>query len=125
MAKAKQTFLDWVIESLLLNNEINVVDDQYNNPVSVYDLSKTIHNLIYEESRGIIHVGSDTLCSRFEFANMIANCWNLNNNYIKPISTQDLSRKIKLYSPTTFKIWFDFFKQISSNFIFKEFFKKY
>lgn len=95
--KSKANFLDWVIESLLLNNEINVVDDQYNNPVSVYDLSKTIHNLIYEESRGIIHVGSDTLCSRFEFANMIADCWNLNNNYIKPISTQDLSRKIKNY----------------------------
>lgn len=96
--KSKANFLDWVIKSLLLNKEINVVDDQYNNPVSVYDLSKIIHTLISTESKGITHVGSDTLCSRFEFANMIANCWNLNNNYIKPISTEDLSRKIKNYS---------------------------
>ena len=95
--KSKANFLDWVVESLIINKEINVVDDQYNNPVSVNDLSKIIHNLISTKSRGIIHVGSDTLCSRFEFANMIANCWNLDNNYIKPISTEELSRKMKNY----------------------------
>ena len=95
--KSKANFLDWVVESLIINKEINVVDDQYNNPVSVNDLSKIIHNLISTKSRGIIHVGSDTLCSRFDFANMIANCWNLDNNYIKPISTEELSRKMKNY----------------------------
>ena len=65
-------FLNWVVNSLKNNQEIKVVNDQINNPVSVYDCSRTINQLINESTLGKYHLGSDNLCSRFDFAMKIA-----------------------------------------------------
>ena len=84
------SFLSWVVNSLNQNKKINVVNDQISNPISVDDLSIAINDFINSERYGIFHLGSDTLCSRFEFAQMIANYYNLNEDLILPISSEEL-----------------------------------
>lgn len=84
------SFLSWVVNSLNQNKKINVVNDQFSNPISVDDLSIVINEFIFSERYGVFHLGSDTLCSRFEFAQMIASYYNLNKNLIFPISSEKL-----------------------------------
>tara|TARA_B100000212_G_scaffold245314_1_gene187238 strand:- start:2084 stop:2920 length:837 start_codon:yes stop_codon:yes gene_type:complete len=94
---SKASFLSWVVQSLLAKKTIYVVEDQINNPVSIFDISHIIKLLLLKKKTGLFHVGSDHLCSRFDFANMIAEVWNLDKKYIKPISTDKLKKKVKNY----------------------------
>ena len=94
---SKASFLNWIVQSLLAKKTIYVVEDQINNPVSIFDISYIIKQLLIEQQTGLFHVGSDQLCSRFEFAKMIAEVWNLDKKYIKPISTNQLKKKVKNY----------------------------
>jgi len=84
------SFLSWVVNSLNQNKKINVVNDQISNPISVDDLSIAINEFINSKKYGIFHLGSDTLCSRFEFAQMIASHYDLNESLITPISSEKL-----------------------------------
>jgi len=91
---SSSSFLNWVVNSLKNNQEIKVVNDQINNPVSVYDCSRTINQLIAESISGKYHLGSDNLCSRFDFAMKIAEVWNLDSNLVSEISTKQLKRTL-------------------------------
>ncbi len=91
------SFLNWVVNSLKNNQEIKVVNDQINNPVSVYDCSRTINQLIAESILGKFHLGSDYLCSRFDFAMKIAEAWNLDSDLVSDISTQELKRTLQSF----------------------------
>ena len=91
------SFLNWVVNSLKNNQEIKVVNDQINNPVSVYDCSKTINYLISESILGKFHLGSDYLCSRFDFATKIAEAWSLDSDLISDISTKELKRTLSSF----------------------------
>jgi dTDP-4-dehydrorhamnose reductase len=95
--KSKASFLDWVIASLSSKKEIHIVNDQFNNPVSIYDLSSILKDLITKKKRGLFHIGSKNIYSRFDFANMIAKTWGLNNDYILPISTKELKKRLNNY----------------------------
>ena len=91
---SSSSFLNWVVSSLKNNQEIKVVNDQINNPVSIYDCSRTINQLIAESISGKYHLGSDNLCSRFDFAMKIAEVWNLDSNLVSEISTKQLKRTL-------------------------------
>ena len=94
---SKSSFLDWVIKSLKNKKEISVVNDQFGNPIWSVDLAKIVFQLIQNEEKGIFNVGTDKIISRYEFAKLIANEWNLDVNLIKPISTKALRKKNKNY----------------------------
>ena len=76
---------------------ISVVNDQFGNPIWSVDLAKIVFQLIQNEEKGIFNVGTDKIISRYEFAKLIANEWNLDVNLIKPISTKALRKKNKNY----------------------------
>ena len=82
-----------VVNSLKENKEIFVVNDQINNPIWINDFAKIIDLVIANDLRGLFHVGSDRFCSRYEFANMIAEIFNLKKGRINPISTKSLNQK--------------------------------
>ena len=92
---SKASFVSWVVNSLRENKEIFVVNDQINNPIWINDFAKIIDLVIANDLRGLFHVGSDTLCSRYEFAKMIAEVFNLKKGKIYPISTESLDQNAK------------------------------
>jgi len=94
---SKSSFLDWVIKSLKSKKEISVVNDQFGNPIWSVDLAKIIFQLIKNQELGIFNVGTDKIISRYEFAKLIADEWNLDVNLIKPISTKSLKEQNKNY----------------------------
>jgi dTDP-4-dehydrorhamnose reductase len=93
--ESKASFVSWVVNSLALNKPINVVDDQINNPIWINDFAKILDLVIAHDINGLFHIGSNTFCSRYDFAYLIAEVFNLDKNNIHPISTESLKQKAK------------------------------
>ena len=63
----QQVFLNWVVLSLQNNQEIKVVEDQFNNPTWTKSMSDIIDLSIANDLQGIIHWGdsyilTDLIC---------------------------------------------------------------
>lgn len=93
--KSKASFVSWVINSLENNKDIFVVNDQINNPISINNFAFIIEKVILGNIKGLFHVGSDTYCSRYEFAKIICKVFKLNTDKIHSVSTEFLNQKAK------------------------------
>ena len=91
-SKAKSSFLNWVVDSLKRGEKIKVVDDQFNNPTWTDSISVVIDRAIKADLNGLIHWGDLDWISRYDFANKIANKFNLQSNLIEPIKTEELNQ---------------------------------
>ena len=89
------SFLNWVVESLKSENEINIVEDQWNNPTWTSSLAVVIEKAIDKGVSGLFHWGDEDWINRYEFANKIASTFSLKTSLIKPILTEDLKQIAK------------------------------
>jgi dTDP-4-dehydrorhamnose reductase len=97
--KVNPNFFIWVLNKLRNNEEIRVVTDQFNNPTLVDDLAKAILELATKKFSGVINIaGSEYLC-RYDFAQKIAEEFELDKNRISPVKTEDLKQR----APRPFK----------------------
>ncbi len=94
-SKSEASFLDWVVDSLTQEKEINIVEDQWNNPTWTGSLAVVIDRAIDTQLTGLVHWGDGDLVSRFDFANKIADVFNLKKSLIKPILTSELNQTAK------------------------------
>jgi len=94
-SKSEASFLNWVVESLNQEKEISVVEDQWNNPTWTGSLAVVIDRAIDTQVTGLVHWGDGDLVSRFDFANKIADVFNLKKSLIKPILTSELNQTAK------------------------------
>ena len=91
-SKTKSSFLNWVVDSLKRGEKIKVVDDQFNNPTWTDSISVVIDRAIKADLNGLIHWGDFDWISRYDFANKIADKFNLQSNLIEPIKTEELNQ---------------------------------
>ena len=91
-SKSKSSFLNWVVDSLKRGEKIKVVDDQFNNPTWTDSISVVIDRAIKADLNGLIHWGDFDWISRYDFANKIADKFNLQSNLIEPIKTEELNQ---------------------------------
>ena len=91
-SKAKSSFLNWVVDSLNRGEKIKVVDDQFNNPTWTDSISVVVDRAIKADLNGLIHWGDFDWISRYDFANKIADKFNLQGNLIEPIKTEELNQ---------------------------------
>lgn len=82
----------WVKESLENKKEITIVDDQYRTPTYVKDLALACKISIDKNATGVFNIASSELLSIYEIAKQIADVFNLDDSYIKPISTSTLNQ---------------------------------
>ena len=92
LPKTEASFLKWVVESLKDSKSINVVSDQLNNPTSTNSIADFINRVALSEIVGLYHYADSGIMSRFDFAQLIANVFNLDSDLIKPILTSDLNQ---------------------------------
>jgi len=91
----KASFVDWLVEELDEGNQVRIVTDQWNNPTHKEDLGCVINELLKHDASGLYHYGSAEVLNRYDFARLIANIYNLDENLIKPIMTQELNQLAK------------------------------
>lgn len=93
--KGRPDFVKWVIDSVRAGKQINIVDDQINNPTFLDDLANGIFLAVDKNKQGIFHVGGKEFLNRFDFTLRIADYFNLDKALIKPITTAELKQKAK------------------------------
>lgn len=95
IADSRPDFVRWVVNSLTDNKNIRVVTDQINNPTFVEDLVHAINKIIELEKYKIYNIGGKDFLNRFEFAEIIAEYFNLDKKLITPILTEELNQPAK------------------------------
>lgn len=86
------SFVKWVIDSLKSNKSIKVVDDQWNNPTWTQSLAEVIELVINKNVKGLYNYGGADYLNRFEFAQIIADIFNLDKTLLSSISTNNLNQ---------------------------------
>ena len=89
---SQNNFFKWVYSSLKNNININVVDDQISSPTFIPELVKAIFTSVIIDYQGLLHIGSNDVISRFEFAVLIAKVFNFDEKLITKIKTSDLNQ---------------------------------
>ena len=81
-----------MVGSLSSSQKINVVEDQWGNPTSVYSLARFISFVVKNSVYGLYHYADKGIMSRYDFAIMIAKIFKLNPSFIIPIQSSQLKQ---------------------------------
>ena len=88
----KSDFVKWVINELRSGNKIKIVTDQYSNPTITDDIALAIYKVIKLDKKGIYNIGGSEYCDRYSFTKKIAKIFNLDENLIGSITTNELNQ---------------------------------
>lgn len=94
----------WVKESLENKREITIVDDQFRAPTYVEDLALACKISMDKNATGIFNIASSKLLSIYEIAMEIAEVFDLDNSYIKPIASSILNQTANRPAKTGFDL---------------------
>lgn len=90
--RVKQNFFLWVLNNLQAGEKITVVTDQFNNPTLVEDLAAGTQTIMETSQKGTIHLAGADYMSRYDFARQIASVFNLPEDLIEPVTTDQLGQ---------------------------------
>jgi dTDP-4-dehydrorhamnose reductase len=94
-AISKYSLAEWMLDKLEKNEEFYGFKDISFTPISVNNLGRAILEACKKDIRGLYHIAGSEKCSKFEFANTIADVFNLNKNLIKSVNSDILDFKAK------------------------------
>ena len=92
---SKQSFAEWIINSVRKNISLNLFEDVYFNPITIWDLGKQIEKLIDLNYTGVFHIASKDSMTKFDFAIKLCQALNLNEKIIKSTRLVDFNSAVK------------------------------
>jgi len=90
-AAGKINFALWLHNKLKRNEQVKIVTDQWNSPTLNTNLADMTLEIIERKLKGVFHLSGATRISRYDFAKVIAQTFNLDANLIEACSTADFS----------------------------------
>ena len=94
----------WTKNSLEQKKQINVISDQFRSPTLAEDLASACINAAMKKAEGIFHVSGKETMSILDTAYLVADFFNLDKSFIKPITTAELNQTAKRPLKTGFII---------------------
>ena len=92
---------NWILSKLKNNEKFLGFNDVLFNPLEVTNLSKMIYELSEKKFCGILHLSSDEIFSKFEFATKISEFFGFDSNLIRSGSIEELGLNAKRPKNTT------------------------
>ena len=99
--KQDKFLFNWILSKLKNNERFPGFNDVFFNPLEVTNLSKMIYELSEKNFCGILHLSSDEIFSKFEFATKISEFFDFDSNLIKKASIDELGLNAKRPKNTT------------------------
>jgi len=93
--KYRTSFTDWIINSLRGNATINMYDDVYFTPILIDRLVEVCEDLAKKGCKGIFNVVGDERISKFEFANKVAECFDLPSYLVRKTSFEQAENTVR------------------------------
>lgn len=91
----KKNYLYTTLKNLSENKEMKSATDLVATPTYACDIAKFVIKTIADKKYGTYNLAGDEFISRFDFANKIAEAFNLNKSLIIPVKYNDLKLKTK------------------------------
>jgi dTDP-4-dehydrorhamnose reductase len=89
---------DWLYTELSAGNTINVFEDVWFNPLSIYNLCKMIELVVEKKIRGVFNLGSNDGMNKANFAFHFAKALDLSTSNIKQIKVSN-AKFLNAYRP--------------------------
>jgi dTDP-4-dehydrorhamnose reductase len=94
--KKNESFVEWIINSNLKKQKINLFNDVKFNPISIWDFSKEIKFIIDNNiNEKILHISGSEICSKYEFGIQIIRSLNLNLDYVSEGAIENNNKRFK------------------------------
>lgn len=90
-ATGKINFALWLLHQLKKEKQLKIVTDQWNSPTLNKNLAEMALEVIERNLTGTFHLSGATRISRFDFAKLLAQTFELDENLINPRSVEDSS----------------------------------
>jgi len=87
-ATGKTNFALWLLDKLEKKEEVKIISDQWNSPTLNVNMAEMILEILEKRAKGIFHFAGATRLSRYEFAEHIAETFNLDKKYMKPVTSE-------------------------------------
>ncbi len=84
-AAGKVNFALWLIETLRKGERVKIITDQWNTPTLNTNLAEMTLEVVERKLAGTFHLCGATRVSRFEFAELIAEVFELDKSLIDPV----------------------------------------
>jgi dTDP-4-dehydrorhamnose reductase len=91
----KNDFINWIIDNLENEEEINIVDGQWSNPTFSSDLAWVTLKAFEEKRFGIFNIAGSDYLSRYEIALKVCEVLRYDKDLIKKIKPEELIQKAK------------------------------
>jgi dTDP-4-dehydrorhamnose reductase len=91
-AGCRPNFVTWALESMLRGETIRVVTDEWANPTFVDELALFLLGLCGREFRGLVHFAGPEFLSRYEMAERICRCFDLDADLVVPVTSEKLGQ---------------------------------
>ena len=91
----RSSFFEWILQSLINKEPLNLFYDVYFSPITVYDLSSLVRKIIEEPIFGLYHCGSNDGISKYDFGMKVAKIFKLSNLNINKVSINSMNFKAK------------------------------
>ena len=90
-AAGKTNFALWLLNKLRQKETVKIVVDQWNSPTLNTNLAEMTWEIIQRGMTGVYHLAGATRISRYDFAKLIAQTFNLDTSLIKPVISASFS----------------------------------
>jgi dTDP-4-dehydrorhamnose reductase len=90
LATGKTNFALWVLDKLRKGEPIKVIRDQYVSPTLNTNLAEMILEVIKRRLTGIYHLAGASPINRYEFAQLVAETFNLDKDLIMPSNSSEM-----------------------------------
>jgi dTDP-4-dehydrorhamnose reductase len=89
-ATGKINFALWLFDKLKKKEEVKIVIDQWNSPTLNINMAEMIIEALEKRTNGIFHLAGATRLSRYEFAENLAETFNLDTKYLTPTQSKHI-----------------------------------
>jgi dTDP-4-dehydrorhamnose reductase len=89
-ATGKTNFALWLLDKLRKKEEVKIITDQWNSPTLNVSMAEMILEILEKKIDGTFHLAGATRLSRYEFAEHLAETFNLDPKYIKPVQSEHI-----------------------------------
>lgn len=89
-ATGKVNFALWLLDKLRKKEEVKIIIDQWNSPTLNISMAEMIIEALEKRKTGTFHLAGATRLSRYEFAQHLAETFNLDSKYITPVKSEQI-----------------------------------
>jgi dTDP-4-dehydrorhamnose reductase len=89
-ATGKTNFALWLLDKLRKKEEVKITTDQWNSPTLNISMAEMIIETLEKRINGTFHLAGATRLSRYEFAQHVAETFNLDSKYVTPVQSKQI-----------------------------------